>query len=407
MTYYFIKIYTNSFAALLDINYIKRSFAFMNRRKTILLANCLIMAFLNLGGCGALNNTNNDTLLGTGSSENTLSQENSLYQHYQHQFPDNLMDMTVDDYMEQWPNAGFIVQSADGTQETTAFATAEIYLDVLKSVEESYPEFDEDAFLEEQAKEIVGTQTIGNSAQHDMTEEELGKELSKRMEAKLKRIAAETLYMTMQEITKPEIQNQIASSIASIQQSILDETSQIIEIRSNGKLILTKKQVSMLIMAGFISRRIPIQTLATSLAVVPVRQSYGGDDRGNAFSHALWAALVADSCSGIPFIGPELGKWWGYEFTAARETRSDAPSRMDLHNDKVGANVAYAHARSSWVYKRIWRWRIPIWFSTSINIAKTTATLKVMSNNAKKVTDISKEKRWKESVHHGQLIYLY
>ncbi|MBI60283.1 hypothetical protein CL657_03595 [bacterium] len=381
----------------------------MNRRKTILLANCLIMAFLNLGGCGALNNTNNDTLLGTGSSENTLSQENSLYQHYQHQFPDNLMDMTVDDYMEQWPNAGFIVQSADGTQETTAFATAEIYLDVLKSVEESYPEFDEDAFLEEQAKEIVGTQTIGNSAQHDMTEEELGKELSKRMEAKLKRIAAETLYMTMQEITKPEIQNQIASSIASIQQSILDETSQIIEIRSNGKLILTKKQVSMLIMAGFISRRIPIQTLAASLDVGLANKllQYEQDNKNNAFTHSLWAALVADSCSGIPFIGPELGKWWGYEFTAARETESDGSARMDLHNDKVGANVAYAHARSSWVYKRIWRWRIPIWFSTSINIAKTTATLKVMSNNAKKVTDISKEKRWKESVHHGQLIYLY
>ena len=378
----------------------------MNRRKTILLANCLIMAFLNLGGCGALNNTNNDTLLGTGSSENTLSQENSLYQHYQHQFPDNLMDMTVDDYMEQWPNAGFIVQSADGSQQITAYATAEIYLDVLKSVEESYPEFDEDAFLEEQAKDIVGTQTIGNSAQHDMTEEELGKKLSKRMEEKLKRISAETLYMTVQEITKPDIQNQIASSIASIPQSILNETSQFLDIHHNGQLVLTKKQVSMLIMAGFISKRIPIQTLTTSLAVVPVRQSYGGDDRGNAFSHALWAALVSDSCSGIPFIGPEVGKWWGYEFTAARETESDGSARMDLHNDKVGANVAYAHARSSWVYKRIWRWRIPIWFSTSINIAKTTATLKVMSNNAKQVTDNEEENGWNESVHHGQLIYL-
>tara|TARA_Y100001968_G_scaffold157098_1_gene143538 strand:- start:384 stop:1070 length:687 start_codon:yes stop_codon:yes gene_type:complete len=228
------------------------------------------------------------------------------------------------------------------------------------------------------------------------------------MEEKLKRISAETLYMTVQEITKPDIQNQIASSIASIQQSILNETSQIIELKHGDRILLTKKQVSMLITAGFISRRIPIQTLIASLGVgLTVDNIYGQDTKGNAFTHSLWAALVADSCSGIPFIGPELGKWWGYEFTAARETKSDAPSRMDLHNDKVGANVAYAHARSSWVFKRIWRWRIPIWFSTSINIAKTTATLKVMSNNAKKVTDISKEKRWKESVHHGQLIYLY
>tara|TARA_Y100000741_G_scaffold335355_1_gene293240 strand:- start:15 stop:704 length:690 start_codon:yes stop_codon:yes gene_type:complete len=227
------------------------------------------------------------------------------------------------------------------------------------------------------------------------------------MEAKLKRIAAETLYITMQEITKPDIQNQIASSIASIQQSILNETSQIIEIRHNGgRILLTKKQVSMLITAGFISSRIPVKTLTASLGVgLTADNIYGQNNKGNAFTHALWAALVADSCSGIPFIGPELGKWWGYEFTAARETKSDAPSRMDLHNDKVGANVAYAHARSSWVYKRIWRWRIPIWFSTSINIAKTTATLKAMSNNAKKVTKNSSDTGWNESVHHGQLIY--
>ena len=380
----------------------------MKQKRYFILTSIAFIILFNLFGCGALNQEDTpSSLLGKASpNHNNPKEEGNLYQHYQNNFPDNLMEMTVDDYMQQWPNAGFIVQSADGSQQTTAFATAEIYLDILQSVEESYPEFDEDAFLEEQAKDIVGTQTIGNSAQHDMTEEELGKELSKRMEEKLKRISAETLYMTMQEITKPDIQNQIASSIASIQQSILNETSQFLDIHHNGQLVLTKKQVSMLIMAGFISRRIPIQTLATSLAVVPVRQSYGGDDRGNAFSHALWAALVADSCSGIPFIGPELGKWWGYEFTAARETRSDAPSRMDLHNDKVGANVAYAHARSSWVYKRIWRWRIPIWFSTTINIAKSTATLKVMSNNAKKVTKNTKDTGWNESIHHGQLIYL-
>ncbi len=381
----------------------------MKQKRYFILTSIAFVTLFNLFGCGALNQEDTpSSLLGKASPNHNNPKGGNLYQHYQNNFPDNLMDMTVDDYMEQWPNAGFIVQSADGSQQITAFATAEIYLDVLKSVEESYPEFDEDAFLEEQAKEIVGTQTIGNSAQHDMTEEELGKKLSKRMEEKLKRISAETLYMTVQEITKPDIQNQIASSIASIQQSILNETSQIIELKHGDRILLTKKQVSMLITAGFISRRIPIQTLIASLGVgLTVDNIYGQDTKGNAFTHSLWAALVADSCSGIPFIGPELGKWWGYEFTAARETKSDAPSRMDLHNDKVGANVAYAHARSSWVFKRIWRWRIPIWFSTSINIAKTTATLKVMSNNAKKVTDISKEKRWKESVHHGQLIYLY
>ena len=381
----------------------------MKQKRYFILTSIAFVTLFNLFGCGALNQEDTpSSLLGKASPNHNNPKGGNLYQHYQNNFPDNLMDMTVDDYMEQWPNAGFIVQSADGSQQITAFATAEIYLDVLKSVEESYPEFDEDAFLEEQAKDIVGTQTIGNSAQHDMTEEELGKKLSKRMEEKLKRIAAETLYMTVQEITKPDIQNQIASSIASIQQSILNETSQIIELKHGDRILLTKKQVSMLITAGFISRRIPIQTLIASLGVgLTVDNIYGQDTKGNAFTHSLWAALVADSCSGIPFIGPELGKWWGYEFTAARETKSDAPSRMDLHNDKVGANVAYAHARSSWVFKRIWRWRIPIWFSTSINIAKTTATLKVMSNNAKKVTDISKEKRWKESVHHGQLIYLY
>jgi len=380
----------------------------MNHKQYFILTSVAIFTFLNLTGCGALNHDDtSSSLLGSASPNYNNSTGGNLYQRYENNFPSNLMEMTVDDYMGQWPNAGFIVQSADGTQQITAFATAEIYLDVLQSVEESYPEFDEDAFLEEQAKIIVGTQTIGNSAQHDMTEEELGKELSKRMEEKLKRISAETLYMTMQEITKPEIQNQIASSIDSIQQSILDETSQIIEIRPNGTLILTKKQVAMLIIAGFISPRIPAQTLITSLAMVPVRKSYGDSDKGNAFSHALWAALVADSCSGIPFIGPELGKWWGYEFTAARETRSDAPSRMDLHNDMVGANVAYAHARSSWAFKRIWRWVIPIWFSTTINIAKSTATLKVMSNNAKKVTKNDNDTGWNESVHQGQLIYLY
>tara|TARA_Y100000748_G_scaffold254055_1_gene219892 strand:- start:1142 stop:2290 length:1149 start_codon:yes stop_codon:yes gene_type:complete len=380
----------------------------MKQKRYFILTSIAFVTLFNLFGCGALNQEDTpSSLLGKSSPNHNNPKGGNLYQHYQNNFPDNLMDMTVDDYMEQWPNAGFIVQSADGSQQITAFATAEIYLDVLKSVEESYPEFDEDAFLEEQAKDIVGTQTIGNSAQHDMTEEELGKELSKIMEEKLKRISAETLYMTVQEITKPDIQNQIASSIASIQQSILNETSQIIEIRPNGKLILTKKQVSMLIMAGFISRRIPIQTLAASLGVGLANKllQYEQDNKDNAFTHSLWAALVADSCSGIPFIGPELGKWWGYEFTAARETRSDAPSRMDLHNDKVGANVAYAHARSSWVYKRIWRWRIPIWFSTTINIAKSTATLKVMSNNAKKVTKNTKDTGWNESVHHGQLIY--
>tara|TARA_B100001175_G_scaffold314510_1_gene324010 strand:- start:761 stop:1909 length:1149 start_codon:yes stop_codon:yes gene_type:complete len=380
----------------------------MKQKRYFILTSIAFVTLFNLFGCGALNQEDTpSSLLGKSSPNHNNPKGGNLYQHYQNNFPDNLMDMTVDDYMEQWPNAGFIVQSADGSQQITAFATAEIYLDVLKSVEESYPEFDEDAFLEEQAKDIVGTQTIGNSAQHDMTEEELGKELSKIMEEKLKRISAETLYMTVQEITKPDIQNQIASSIASIQQSILNETSQFIDIKYGSRTLLTKKQISMLIVAGFISKRIPIQTLVVSLGVgLTADNIYGQNNKGNAFTHALWAALVADSCSSIPFIGPELGKWWGYEFTAARETKSDAPSRMDLHNDKVGANVAYAHARSSWVFKRIWRWRIPIWFSTSINIAKTTATLKVMSNNAKQVTDNEEENGWNESVHHGQLIYL-
>ncbi|MAQ64371.1 MAG: hypothetical protein CL503_03635 [Actinobacteria bacterium] len=380
----------------------------MKQKRYFILTIIAFITLFNLFGCGALNQEDTpSSLLGKSSPNHNNPKGGNLYQHYQNNFPDNLMDMTVDDYMEQWPNAGFIVQSADGSQQITAFATAEIYLDVLKSVEESYPEFDEDAFLEEQAKDIVGTQTIGNSAQHDMTEEELGKELSKIMEEKLKRISAETLYMTVQEITKPDIQNQIASSIASIQQSILNETSQFIDIKYGSRTLLTKKQISMLIVAGFISKRIPIQTLVVSLGVgLTADNIYGQNNKGNAFTHALWAALVADSCSSIPFIGPELGKWWGYEFTAARETKSDAPSRMDLHNDKVGANVAYAHARSSWVFKRIWRWRIPIWFSTSINIAKTTATLKVMSNNAKQVTDNEEENGWNESVHHGQLIYL-
>ena len=161
----------------------------MKHKPYFILTSVAILAFLNLAGCSALNHDDrSSSLLGTSSPNNQNSEGGSLYQNYHDKFPANLMEMTVDDYMGQWPNAGFIVQSADGTQQITAFATAEIYLDVLQSVEESYPEFDEDAFLEEHAKDIVGTQTIGNSAQHDMTEEELGKELSKRMEEKLKRI---------------------------------------------------------------------------------------------------------------------------------------------------------------------------------------------------------------------------
>ena len=371
-------------------------------------------------GCGSLTqNQNASSILGSASPNQKNPEGNALYQKYQNEFPENLESITAEDYMEKWPNAGFIVQSADGSESVTVYTTGEAFKDVLDTVEESYPEFDEETFLNEQTKEIIEANKIGNSASSpddvDMTEEEVKEELQERLQKKHLRISAEKRYMTFHEITKPEVQNQIAAQVSSIQQSILSDASQFSNITYGRRTVFTKRQTELLFYSFVIAWpfgtwRVPFQTIGATLGIgMTMDAYYGQDNKGNAYTHSFWAASVADACSGIPFLGPELGRWWGYEFTAARETNTEKDSRMDLHNDKVGPNVYYAHARTEWFFITIRvglvRVRIPIWPYTATNMPQTAATLKVMSNNAFKVTDNNKG-GWHQSPHDMQLIYL-
>ncbi len=281
-----------------------------------------------------------------------------------HLISEAIRNFLCSEFLPDTSDAGHIIQSADGSESITVYSTGEVFEEVLNRVDGAYPEFDTEAFANEQAKEIIEANTVGNSAAGpddvDLTEEELKQQIQDRLKDKNMRIAAERRYMTFSEITKPEVQNQIAAQVQSVQQSILDGTAQFWEIKYKGKLLFTVEQTRLLFYSFAIawwtgSWQIPILTIAATKEAEDVGDRFfnndEGDVRGNSFKHSYWAAKVGTACTGIPWIGPEIGRWWAYEFTAAREGASREPTNlMDLHNDAVGAKVYYENANSKWYY---------------------------------------------------------
>ena len=329
---------------------------------------CVALA---LTGCGKANPSNNHAETGSLSPSHQNAEGGALYQQYQRQFPANLESITAEELMAKWPNAGFIVQSADGTKETV-FATVEVYTEVVNRVEEAYPSFNEDEFVEQEANKIVMSQRLANNmsiasedvrttADLGISEEELATQIQEKLEKKYQRIEAEKRFMTFGELTKPEVQNQIAAGIAAVQQSM--------DIEYDGKLLLTNEQVTLLLTHPFFS---PVTLWATAEAPKIANQLYGDarDLNGppNSFQHSYWAGLVGCAVEGIPFVYPDIGKQWAERFTIAREKDRESSSLMDIHNDKVGAQIFRDEADYEWKYIKV---RIG-WIKIKIKLYKRT-----------------------------------
>ena len=337
---------------------------------------------LALTGCGKANPSNNHAETGSLSPSHQNAEGGALYQQYQRQFPANLESITAEELMAKWPNAGFIVQSADGTKETV-FATVEVYTEVVNRVEEAYPSFNEDEFVEQEANKIVMSQRLANNmsiasedvrttADLGISEEELATQIQEKLEKKYQRIEAEKRFMTFGELTKPEVQNQIAAGIAGIQQSMVDQVGQFVDIGSDEKMLLSSEQVKLLLIYPFFA----VHTLWTCAeAPIIARLLYGKDhDKDgppNSFQHSYWAALVACAGVGIPFIHPSVGQSWGEKFTNAREKDRSSASLMDIHNDKVGAKVFRDCADYKWKYKKVrigwFKVKIPVYITTFVS----------------------------------------
>ena len=342
------------------------------RRKILLLLGVLVPAvfILIMFGCGQVGK---NTMGGIAPKEKQPRGGN-LYEKYKDQFPENLMELTPEYYMSQWPNNGFILQSADGTKKINVYSTVEVFKNILVKVENSYPEFDAEKYANAEVKKLIESDSIANSTQilYKEQEKKLKEFVVKKLQEKSQRIAAEQRYIAFQEIISPEKQNKIASQISAIQMRVNNNpaVANDLDFEYDGKFILSEKQIALLL-AGFFLSNINAVTAIAAGVTVPLKtleamqhsENYtksnisklGGDMKGNAFKHAYWTALTGKVWDGIPYATVDIAKWWAYEFTSAREKENDESAKMDFHNDQVGANIYREHARNheNWIRIRI------------------------------------------------------
>lgn len=318
--------------------YIKSSFF------CVIFGICLVIS-----GCG-------DSTKGLSSGSNTgglsmsggTNDGGGLYQEYQKKFPENLMSLTAQDYMKRWPNNGIVIQDVDGSN-VLVYTTVEEFSNVVNLIEQSYPTFNEEAFLNSEADLILAEKGVSSALDlenADVSEEELTAELIKRLDQKLKRIAAEKCYMTFSELIEPDVQQRMQSSMS---------------INWNGKVALTDKQTEMILESyqSFMSSSVAKHTLLATKRMGEL-QDYeltGDNHRNNAYVHSLWAAEVAEACENVRGVSRSRARDWGKNFTQAREEKENGKwspsSKMDLHNDTVGAGVFYQNSSYEPTYYKV------------------------------------------------------
>lgn len=350
-----------------------------------------VVLFGSLVSCGHSESTM-DSSVGMLSKADEVKQGGSLYQKYQQKFPKNLMELTINDYMKLWPNQGILMQGVDGS-EHVVYSTAETVQNVLTSIEESYPTFNQEEFLQAEADKLALENHLMNATTlegSELTEEEVEATLQQKLEEKMQRIAAEKAYIMVHELVSPETQDKIRVEA--------QQMGQWVSVGANGSVLFTKKQTEMLIESvwTFLDANVAKRTAEWTLTMGAYRDyvySGGDNDKKNALIHSYWAARCADSASRVMWVDPDRARRWGEAFTQARENveadgRWSASAKMDLQNDTVGANVFRDHAYKDNVYIKIklgWiKIKIKIGSWTLCNIGTVEQVLKDKSANAQK-----------------------
>jgi hypothetical protein len=359
-------------------------------RKNILKLSGLLLllgfvALLSIYGCGK---TTQEAITGSIAPSSEASKGGSLYDKYKDKFPANLMELTPDDMINKL--TPHVIQAADGTT-IEVYVTYDVMAEVAKEVEESYPKYDPEKYLNEKAEEIlkqspaiqsiimsgVGSSELSKEEileKAGYTEEEFKERMQEELEAKEKRIAAEKSYMIFSELAEPEVQNKIKASVAEIQAAIsnVTEVSQYIkEIFGRGP---NKFELRLL---ATHPHYIWGTWLATRRALERTTACFGDyktqdDKKGNSFQHSFWNVLLAKYNEGVAWWGKRDALWWAEAFATAHEEYDPGSSgtyygqnspnskNMDLHNNRVGRRLYDQKTYDSAVWTHIYFlwWRV-------------------------------------------------
>lgn len=338
----------------------------------------LCLALVSMYGCGKLTGQQSASSILGSASPNEMSQEGGdLYLKYKDKFPENLMEMTVDDFKSML--VSYIVQNADGTEEV-AYAPHSIVNDIVTQVEEDYPTMNEEVYANQIAEDLIKnhpafTNMIMNGADSpdteklDMTEEEFSQYILDEITKKQDRQSAEINYIIVSELAQPEIQAKIKASLTT------QATSQVGLILGIGGYFAYKEARAHLNDAEFdLLAKHPWYWYSTYKAAYYAHsytEQYFGNthdnSKANAFQHSLLNAYLADfaSKSWIHFLWQTKSKglWWARAITNAHEVGDnwDSPSgQMDLHNNEIGRNVYDQHSTEYGRYAtvRLGRWTV-------------------------------------------------
>lgn len=357
--------------------------------KTKLILSCFTISLLFIGfmfqaGCGKAAQ-NLSSASNTGSlSQATQSQEGgALYQKYKDKFPENLMNLSADDFLNKL-SAHSIIQASG--EEVEIYVTTEVAKDVVDLVEASYPSYNAEEYANKKAEELTREHPafagmISNAADApdtdkiDITEEEFKKKITQELRNKEDRIGAEKNFMIVSELAKPEVQAQIKASVARIQASInsAKEVGQYFDFGYNGKGF-NKNEMALLI-------RHPHYWWGTVSTCVTMpqwtKEKFGNaadSTKANSYQHSMWNVRLAKVAE---LWTSESGcKWWAKAFTDAHENPGSSnwyssAGQMDLNNNGVGRKVFDDNAWDQPLYITV---RIGQWTVIRIHYATVTRT---------------------------------
>ncbi|MDH5729799.1 MAG: hypothetical protein OEZ58_12465 [Gammaproteobacteria bacterium] len=294
--------------------------------------------------------------------------EQPLYEKYKTSFPPNLLEMSDDDFVDML--TPHVVQSLDGVG-LEFLATFDAVEPIIQALGTSYPAFNVEAFANEKVQNLVNPQT--GTPDQVMTEQDIEDYVVAEIRNELKKIGAEKNYIVISELATPQVQMQIAASIAELQNAIIDTAAVSQSIYDDLENLFGSK-----LSAGEIYLLVnhPEHWLDTFNASNNAKSSTkslfnttADSTSANSFQHSAWNAYLAHFASSTLILpsSESRGLWWAEVFTNAHEQKGEnwdsKAGQMDLHNNKVGRDVyaAYAHWSSNYIYIKTWLGTLKIW----------------------------------------------
>lgn len=363
---------------------------------------CLVLGLLTtLIGCGKMT----QNTIGDASRYDNPLAGNALYQSYQKQFPENLTEMTPEDFMARLPAHKLIMANGEVKE---IYTTAEVFYEVALRVEESVPTYNPEVYANQLVEIMIQTDPaftnmVANSAAEPdpskitMTEEEFKQKILDDLKTKETRIGAEKNFMIASELAKPDVQARIQSSVARIQNNINTAKSLGQAGKSSPGDGFNKHEQHLL----FANPQYAVATAYTYVSTPQwTKQAFGealDKTRSNAYQHSMFNARLAS----IPMqINSRSGcLWWAKAMSDAHEMTDDGNwesdgGQMDLQNNSVGRRLFYENTKGRELRMRIkvGRWKI-------VDVVYAVVTQYISGSNINTISNTLISKAKQEAIY--------